>query len=168
VPDTGQPTGALTLTVPDEASVNMGTPRTQGDRLRFDADMPPVTITDTRSDTQAGAGGWEVTGEADDFTTDDGTPPPTPGGDETFGAEHLGWLPWADSGGRMGVEPGPIVNGVLRGGPGLAEPATLVSATSAGRTGSATAGAHLILEVPTDTAPGAYHSSIHLSLFPVD
>jgi hypothetical protein len=56
----------------------------------------------------------------------------------------------------------------MRGGPGLADPATLVSATNEGRYGSATAGAHLLLEVPLDTPPGAYESTLTLSLFPVD
>jgi hypothetical protein len=160
IPDTpGQPPGALTMSVAEFGdAVDLGTPRTVVDRHRFDGELPTVTVTDTRNDSQAGGGGWTVTGRAAAFTA----------GAETFSAAHLGWIPWADAGGRAGVTAGPRVDGVLRGGPGLAVPQTLVSATGAGRRGAAVAGAHLFLEVPLTTPPGDYRSTISLSLFPED
>jgi beta-glucosidase len=128
------------------------------DRWRFDGDLPTIAVTDTRSQTQAADGGWSVTGRAADFVS----------GNDSFGAEHLGWIPWTTASGRPGVTAGPEVKGVMRGGPGLADPATLVSATAAGRYGSATAGAHLLLEVPLNTTPGDYRSVVTLTLFPED
>lgn len=159
IPDTSQNPGALTLRIEDFGdTVDLGTAKTQSDRLRFDGDLPPVVVTDTRNDTQAGDSGWTVSGHATDFTTET----------DEFSASYLGWLPWTTADGRPGVEPGPRVDGTLRSGPGLADPATLVSATAEGRRGAATAGAHLLLEVPLDTPPGDYRSTISLSLFPVD
>ena len=150
--------GSLTLTVPEDASVDMGAPTTNADRLRFDGELPPVTVTDTRNDEQASDGGWTVTGRAANFVS----------GRNQFSSAYLGWIPWADAEGRAGVTAGPTVQGQTRGGPGLAQPATLVSATNEGRSGSATAGAHLLLEVPRTTPAGDYRSTISLSLFAED
>lgn len=159
IPDRSNEPGQLTLRIEAPGSVDLGVGRKQSDRIRFDGDLPPVVVTDSRNDSQAADGGWSVTGRAAPFVAED---------DEQFGAEHLGWEPWTTADERPGVTAGPQVHGVLRGGPGLAEPATLVSATSEGRRGAATAGAHLLLEIPLDTPPGLYESSISLSLFAVD
>lgn len=159
MPDIAGEPGSLTLTIHEFGdSVDLGPARRQVDRLRWDGDLPTVAVTDTRNDEQAGGSGWSVSGIAEDFTSDD----------DTFSAAYLGWLPWTTADDRPGVDAGPRVWGQMRGGPGLAEPQTLVSATNEGRRGSATAGAHLVLETPLDTPPGDYRSSIHLTLFPVD
>ena len=158
VPDTSTQPGSLTLRIEAPGSVDLGTARTQQDRLRFDGDLPPVVVTDSRNNAQASGGGWSVTGRAAPFVSDD----------DEFSSSYLGWEPWTTADDRPGVTAGPQVHGELRGGPGLVDPATLVSATNAGRRGAATAGAHLLLEVPLDTPPGEYRSSISLSLFAID
>lgn len=156
VPDLSDEPGSLTLTIGDGV-VDLGTARRQVDRLRWDGDLPVVRVTDTRLRSQAGNGGWSVSGVASDFVSDN----------NTFSSSHLGWLPWTTAK-RPGVSAGPRVDGVMRGGPGLAEPATLVSATGRGRRGTASAGAHLLMEVPLDTPAGDYEASLTLTLFPVD
>ena len=155
----GEP-GSLTLTIREFGdAVDLGEgERTQEGYYRFDGDLPSVVVTDTRNDNQAGDTGWSVSGVANDFVNNG----------DSFDAGHLGWIPWTTAQDRPGVEPGPRVNPIARNGPGLAEPQTLVSATSEGRLGAATAGAHLFMLVPMDTAPGDYRSAINLSLFPVD
>src|SRR5690625_4616014 len=155
----GEP-GSLTLTIREFGdAVDLGEgERTQEGYYRFDGDLPSVVVTDTRNDNQAGDTGWSVSGVANDFVNNG----------DSFDAGHLGWIPWTTAQDRPGVEPGPRVNPIARNGPGLAEPQTLVSATSEGRLGAATAGAHLFMLVPLDTAPGDYRSAINLSLFPVD
>lgn len=159
VPDFASEPGSLTLTIHEFGdSVDLGVGRRQVDRVRWDGDLPTVAVTDTRNDEQAGDSGWTVSGVAEDFTSDE----------DSFSAAYLGWLPWTTADDRPGVDAGPRIWGQMRGGPGLAEPQTLVSATSEGRSGAATAGAHLVLEVPLDTPPGEYRSAINLTLFPVD
>src|SRR5690625_2742618 len=155
----GEP-GSLTLTIREFGdAVDLGEgERTQEGYYRFDGDLPSVVVTDTRNDNQAGDTGWSVSGVANDFVNNG----------DSFDAGHLGWIPWTTAQDRPGVEPGPRVNPIARNGPGMAEPQTLVSATSEGRLGAATAGAHLFMLVPMDTAPGDYRSAINLSLFPVD
>ena len=155
----GEP-GSLTLTIREFGdSVDLGEGRrTQEGYYRFDGDLPSVVVIDSRNNDQAGDTGWSVSGVANDFVNNG----------DSFDAGHLGWIPWTTAEDRPGVDPGPRVNPIARNGPGLAEPQTLVSATSEGRLGAATAGAHLFMLVPLDTAPGDYRSAINLTLFPVD
>jgi hypothetical protein len=158
LPELGGPEGALTLSVADVGSgVTLTGPTNVGDRLRFDGALPKITVTDTRNDTQAADSGWSVAGRASDFVAQDAQ----------FSAGHLGWAPWADDL-REGVQLGDPVRGVLRGGPGLANPATLVSAPSGARLGVAEVNTDLRLEVPVDTPDGSYTSQVTVSLFPVD
>jgi hypothetical protein len=158
LPELGGPEGALTLSVADfGAGVALTGPTNVGDRLRFDGALPRITVTDTRNATQAGDSGWSVAGRASDFVADD----------SPLSADHLGWTPWADAL-RDGVTLGAPVDGVLRGGPGLSTPATLVSAPSSSRLGVAEVDADLRLEVPVDTPDGTYVSQVTVSLFPVD
>ncbi|WP_448059705.1 nucleoside hydrolase-like domain-containing protein [Cellulomonas hominis] len=158
LPELGGPEGALTLSVADfGAGLVLTGPTNVGDRLRFDGALPAVTVTDTRNATQAGSSGWSVVGRATAFTSTDAE----------FSSAHLGWTPWATAL-RDGVTLGVPVNGTLRGGPGLATPATLVSAPPASRLGIATTQADLRLEVPVDTPEGVYRSQVTVSLFPVD
>jgi alkaline phosphatase len=158
IPDVTEQPGSLTLRIGEYSGLVQLAYTKNFDRHRFDGDLPTVVVTDARSNTQAGDSGWSVAGHASDFTSTD----------NEFGAQYLGWLPWTTAENRPGVDAGPRVDGQMRGGPGLADPATLVSATNEGRYGSATAGAHLLLEVPLDTPPGAYQSTLTLTLFPVD
>lgn len=158
IPELGGPEGALTLSVANYGDgVVLTGPTNVGDRLRFDGTLPQVTVTDTRNATQAGDSGWTVSGRATDFTS----------GTAELDAAHLGWTPWADSL-RDGVILGGTVNGILRGGPGLAAAATLATAPNEARLGIAAVRADLLLEAPVDTPEGTYESRLKVSLFPVD
>jgi len=150
--------GALTLTVADHGDgVELAGGQNLGDRLRYTADLPEITVTDSRTQAQAGDGGWAVTGRSSRFVN----------GATRIGADHLGWTP-ALVQPRPGVAPGAPVQATLSGGPGLASPASLATATSAGRFGQATMTAGLSWEVPVDTPPGDYAADLTVSLFPVD
>ena len=150
--------GALTLTVADFGdTVELSAPENAGDRLRLVGELPQVTVSDSRNATQAGDGGWAVSGQADAFTSSG----------QTLSAAHLGWTPRLVAQ-KAGVRAGAAVATVLDGGPGLATPSPLVSATAEGRWGSATVAADLRLEVPVDTQPGTYTGMVTVTLFPVD
>jgi len=150
--------GALALTVADFGdAVELSAPVNAGDRLRLTGELPQVTVTDSRTATQAGSGGWAVSGQADAFTSSARTVPAT----------HFGWTPQVLTP-RPGLSAGPAVATVLDGGPGLATPSRLASANAEGRWGSATLGAALRLEVPVDTQPGTYTGMLTVTLFPVD
>jgi len=150
--------GALALSVADFGdAVTLSEPENLGDRLRLTGELPEVTVTDSRNSEQAGDGGWAVSGQADAFTSSGSTLPAT----------HLGWTPQVLTP-KPGLSAGPVVTTVLDGGPGLATPSRLASATSEGRWGTAKLGAALTLEVPVDTRPGTYTGMLTVSLFPVD
>jgi O-glycosyl hydrolase len=150
--------GTLSMTVADFGDgVELAAAANAGDRLRFVGDLPAVTVTDSRNGDQAGSGGWQVSGQSSDLTS--GTVP--------LGAEHLGWTPGVLTP-RTGLTAGETVPTVLDGGPGLADPASLASADTEGRFGSADLTAELLLEVPVDTPPGTYRGTVTVSLFPVD
>lgn len=150
--------GFLTMTVAEYGErVDLGQGVNLGDRLRFEAALPIVTVTDSRNAEQAGEGGWALTGQSSDFVN----------GSETITANHLGWTPSLTAP-RAGQSAGSAVATVLDGGPGLAVPASLATADSTGRTGSTAVGASLRLDAPVDAAPGQYDATLAVSLFPVD
>lgn len=150
--------GSLALSIADFGDgVVLSAADNAGDRLRFEGQLPAVTVTDSRNGSQAGAGGWAVAGQSSTFT----------GGGIDLGAEHLGWTPQVLTP-RPGVVAGPRVDTTIDGGPGLSAPATLARANSAGRMGSADLTAGLFLEVPVDTPPGTYIGTVTVSLFPID
>ena len=150
--------GALSMTVADFGdAVALSAPENAGDRLRLTGQLPQVTVSDSRTAAQAGAGGWAVSGQADAFMS----------AGQTLPATHLGWTPKVLTP-KAGVTAGAPVATVLDGGPGLATPARLASANAQGRYGSAALGADLRLEVPVDTQPGTYTGMLTVTLFPVD
>lgn len=158
VPQAGEVEGSLTMSVADFGEgVALGGGANVGDRLRFGGALPTVSVTDSRSNAQAGAGGWTVSGQAADLST----------GSQVLRAQHLGWTPGLLTT-RPGVTPGSPVATVLGGGEGLSTPATLATATSDGRLGTTDLTAELNLEVPVDTRAGEYAGSLTVSLFPVD
>ncbi len=158
VPEQGEQDGSLALTIADFGDgVRLDGGANVGDRLRFSGALPTVTVTDSRTDTQVGDGGWTVSGQSSDLTA----------GSQVLRAQNLGWTPGVLSG-RDGVAPGSSVATALAGGPGLATPATLATATSAGRSGSTDVTADLTLETPVDTRAGEYAGTLTVSLFPVD
>ncbi|WJL96843.1 glycoside hydrolase [Microbacterium sp. ET2] len=157
VPGPGEP-GSLSLTVADfGAGVVLSPGENAGDRIRFEGELPVVTVTDSRSEDQAGAGGWAVSGQSSDFTA----------GGETLGAEHLQWTPEVLTP-RPGVSAGDAVATVMSGGPGLADPQRLGDAAPEGRFGSTQLGADLALEAPVDTPAGTYEGVLTVTLFPED
>lgn len=157
--DPGEPgTGSLRLTVTSDAPVVLQQQPDQGDRLAFAGELPVVRVTDNRSDEQAAGGGWALSGRAGDFTA--------PGGGG-FGAGHLGWTPRLPAP-KPGLDAGAAVAGLLDDGPGLAAAASLATADAEARTGTTDVTAGLALAVPVDTAPGAYSSTLTVSLFPTD
>jgi len=131
----------------------------------FRGTLPTVTVTDTRSPDDIPEGAyWYVVGSATDFVGAEGQDP--------IGAEHLGWEPSLIDGGESGlVGEGDRVDTVLDAGPnnvGLVDQELLAIAWESGQVASEgqwTATADLFLRTPATVAPGAYTSSITLSLF---
>jgi hypothetical protein len=156
VPEDAQ--GVLALTIADYGDhVTLDKASNGGDRLRFTGTLPKVTVSDSRNAAQAAGGGWAVSGQASAFASRAAK----------LSAEHFGWTPQVLSA-RTGLTAGGAVATSLDGGPGLAQPATLATATSAGRLGSADLGAGLVLDAPVDTPAGTYRGTLTVSLFPVD
>ena len=149
----GSPTaGALTLSIPENASVNMGEATNAGDRWTYSSAMPTIRVTDTRN----AAAGWELSGSASDLASEAGD----------LSASYLGWVPRV-LGGSTAAN-GEVALGEMRGGSGLIEPALLASADDHARFGSTDVVADLALDVPADTDAGEYAGAINVSLFPVD
>jgi alkaline phosphatase len=114
------------------------------------AALPAVTIRDTRTDVQAQAGGWSVSGRAKDFSV----------GNRVIGSDLLTWAPAIQR----------SANGASAGtaGAALKAPAILAEADQANRLGETVVGASLTLSPPSDVDYGRYGSEITLSLFAKD
>lgn len=150
--------GALALTVDDfGAGVELSGGDLAGDRIRFDGQLPGVTVTDSRNPDQAGDGGWAVTGQSSAFVN----------GAAEYGGNHLGWTPKLLAP-KDGIAVGPSLATALSSGSGLGDPASLGKALPEGRYGQTGLGADLRLELPVDALSGTYSASLTLSLFPVD
>ncbi|WP_265521571.1 alkaline phosphatase [Oerskovia flava] len=158
VPQAGTVEGSLTMSVADFGDgVELTGGANVGDRLRFTGSLPTVSVSDSRSNAQAGQGGWAVSGQAGDLTA----------GPRVLHADRLGWTPGVLTA-KPGVSAGEKVATSLGGGSGLAAPAALATATSDGRLGTTDLTADLALEVPVDTQAGEYEGALTVSLFPVD
>ncbi|MFK4762533.1 alpha/beta hydrolase-fold protein [Microbacterium sp. ZW T5_45] len=150
--------GVLALSVADFGDgVSMSAPENLGDRLRLTAELPEVSVADSRTAQQAGLGGWTVAAQAQAFVS----------GGQRIDADHLGWSPRVLTP-RPGLVAGDELATALDGGLGLGTSGELATATAEGRFGSATLGADLRLDVPVGTQPGSYTSVLSISLFPVD
>ncbi len=156
VPEIGEAEGNLTLTVADGV-VALDGGKNIGDRLRFLGQLPTVSVTDSRSNAVAGTGGWTVSGQATDLSSQG----------QTIRAQHLGWTP-STAAAKPGVTLGSPVRTVMGEGTGLGAPATLATASTDGRLGTTDLGAEIGLEVPVDTRAGEYTGALSVSLFPVD
>lgn len=144
--------GALTLSVA-AGSVTLGDAVDNGDRWTLRGALPTVSVTDTRPE----AAGWTASGQGATLVS----------GANAVTAQHLGWTP-AVADAREGVTAGPVRVGVLKGGAGLASPATLAQASGDGRVGTAQLGADVELQVPRTTAAGTYTGALTVSVFPTD
>lgn len=149
--------GTLSMTVAGSASTLVESGSTAVQR-RFLGSLPTVTVADTRDAAPGTAvAGWYVLASASDFTAATGP---------AIGAAHLGWTPeLADAAGDA-VSAGPRVDGLLDGGSGV-DDAVLLSAAddSPATSGSWSATAALVLATEPTVAPGAYRSTLTLSLF---
>ena len=154
----GEP-GALTLTVPANATVNLAGQRDTGNtRVTATAPLPTLTVGDTRRDDLLM--GWEVNVQASDFTGTAGT----------IGAKYLGWAPGLpvmtkDPGAPLAVQAGPPVGSFLddSASGGLGTSQLLAKSTTAGR-GTTALDATLNLAVPGTTAEGSYTSTVTVTL----
>ena len=154
--------GALSLTVENTETALSETGSTAEYR-QFIGALPKVTVTDTRTEVPSGVF-WYVTGQASDFMATASQSPITP--------DHLGWSPALVTTGNGEVAAGDEVKTSLDESPnnvGLIGEELLAlsldSASSTAASGQWTAGASLVLKTPVDVAPGAYTSSLTLSLF---
>jgi|GEM_PF-842041 len=146
--------GSLALTVAYfGAGVDLGDSTRVGDALRYTAQLPKISVTDTRRDDR----GWSVTGQSSDFTS----------GAHGFTGDHLGWTPSLLKG-ETGVTAGASVAGTLAGGPGLAIPAYLAQAGEDSVRGTTVVGAELELLLPAETETGRYAGTLTVSLFAED
>ncbi|HEY1105817.1 MAG TPA: hypothetical protein VGE78_06685 [Agromyces sp.] len=156
--------GALSLTV-DSSATSLAETGSTAEFRQFTGTLPNVTVTDTRTDVPEGVF-WYVTGQASSFVGAAGQPDIT--------ADHLGWSPaLVDPANGDDVVEGPAVDTSLDPtGPnnvGLVGEEllalNLTDSQSAATTGQWTANADLVLKTPVDVAPGAYTSTLTLSLF---
>lgn len=158
--------GSLSMSVAGTSSslaeVASGDPEVR----RFDGALPEVTVTDTREAADIGADRWwYVVGQATDFAGDSGQP--------AIGAGNLGWAPQVlDDGDGMIIE-GDQVDTVVDEGSnavGLVGQELLYAAFDSATLADAEASswsatASLFLKTAADVAPGAYSSTVTLSLF---
>ncbi len=124
-----------------------------GDKWESVAALRPVRVTDTRP----GKPGWNATGRVPaGFTSASGG----------FLATHLGWTPQILSQApNQSVTAGPAVVPLLSGGTtGLSASCVLASAAAGAGRGTASLGANLTLQVPTETAGGSYRATLVLTI----
>lgn len=154
--------GALSLTVAGTETTLAETGSTATYR-QFTGALPNVTVTDTREAVPTGVY-WYVTGQASDFAGAAGQPSITP--------DHLGWAPNVVTANDGEVSAGDTVGTSIDGGAngvGLVGQELLALALDSSEahaaSGQWTANANLVLKTPVDVAPGAYTSTLTLSLF---
>lgn len=126
-------------------AVSLGTATQAGSTFTASGALNTIAVTDTRAG-GSGAYSWSISGSASDFVSSDGS----------FSAGYLGWTPSVSAAGA-GVTAGTPVTSTLSGGAGLGSSATLASSTAAA---SASVDAALSLVIPSDTAAGAYTSTL--------
>lgn len=122
-----------------------------GARWETAGELRPTTVTDTR----AAEAGWAASARVSDFDSAGGT----------LTGDHLGWAPRVrQRGPNVDATPGPDVDGVLDGGPGLGQPATLASAPAGASRGTTSLGADLRLDAPTTIEAGTYTTLLTLTV----
>jgi hypothetical protein len=158
------PVGALTLSVAANSTTLTEVDSGDENIRQFDGDLPEVTVTDDREEVPAGVF-WYVTGQASDFAG--------PGG-ASITAGHLGWTPKLITEGNGEVAEGGEVGTVLdpqsdpnNVGIGTGEDllALALDSGEAAVVGEWKAGADLFLKTPKTVTPGAYTSTLTLTLW---
>ncbi|WP_285136840.1 hypothetical protein [Microbacterium sp. lyk4-40-TSB-66] len=158
--------GSLSLTVAGTSATLTESASGDADVRQFDGALPTVTVTDTRDVDDIPANhAWYVVGQASAFTS--------PGG-ATISPDHLGWTPRVVDGGDTGLvaEGEPVGTSEDTGADavGLVDQELLyltVDSTDVRADGESswTADAALVLKTGSDVTPGAYSSTLTLSLF---
>ncbi|UNX56120.1 hypothetical protein MF406_07905 [Georgenia sp. TF02-10] len=161
IEDTDQ--GVLAMSVAGTAAALTENGST-GTVRQFTGALPTVTVTDTRTAEEIPDGAfWWVEGTASSFVGE--------AGQAEIGAQNLGWSPSVVDDGSGAVAVGPDVAPALEvaeapNNVGLVGRELLAMAlTSEEAVGSWEASADLRLQVPADVEPGAYTSTLTLSLF---
>jgi hypothetical protein len=166
--------GALSISVADDTVVLVEDVANADPGQRwFAADLPAVTVRDTRDPADVPAGvGWYVLGQATDFAAATSGQPAIP-------VDQLGWTPFLidgdyDDDGQDEVGEGDPVGSALDSPPGT-NSAGLVGQeqfayaagydSAAAGPGEWSASARLLLKTLKTVAPGAYTSTLTLSLF---
>ncbi len=153
------PSGMLTLSVPDGATVPLDGARDSANtKVTATGTLPQITVNDTRND--ATLSQWEVNVQASDFTGSAGT----------IAAKYLGWTPGTpsitpDPGSPLQVQAGTEVPSFLENPAslGLGSSQTLARTTTNGR-GSTAIGGQLSLAIPGSALQGSYTSTLTVTL----
>lgn len=157
--------GVLAMTVAGDSTTLTESGSTATVR-QFTGNLPTVTVTDTRvfPDRIDPGAFWYVLGSSTDLAGDAAQP--------DIPAGHLGWAPALAAGTDPGeVSAGDQVDTVMDTGPdavGLVDQELLAIAASSADinpTGSWSVNAALFLKTPITVEPGAYQSTLTLSLF---
>lgn len=158
--------GSLSLTVAGTSATLTEGLSGDPEVRQFDGQLPTVTVTDTRDVADIPADHfWYVVGQASAFTG--------PGG-ASISADHFGWTPRLVGGGGEGLvaEGDPVDTSKDTGedAVGLVDQELLYTALDSaavkeGGETSWTAAAALVLKTDTNVVPGAYTSTLTLSLF---
>jgi hypothetical protein len=151
--------GSLTLVVPAGANVALSGSRDSGNtRVTATADLPAITVDDTRRDDLVTA--WQVNVQASDFSGPAGS----------LSAKYLGWSPAAPSvtpelGSALGAQAGPAVSSALdaASSTGLGTSRLLGGSIASGR-GGTSLGATLGLAVQSSTPEGSYSCVLTVTL----
>lgn len=163
-----EPVGALTMAVAADSATLTEAPSGNENIRQFNGTLPTVTVTDDRAEVPADVY-WYVTGQASDFTGPAGA---------TISSGNLGWAPkllTAEGDGEVAEgETVPTVldastnpttpnNVGLQGEELLALVAT--DSQDASTVGEWSANADLFLKTPKSVTPGAYTSTLTLTLW---
>ncbi|WP_298040254.1 glycerophosphodiester phosphodiesterase family protein [uncultured Microbacterium sp.] len=150
IPEAVQPSGEFTWRFSSQDVVSFGEATALGDSFVASGALNEIEITDTRSNPSSP---WSLSGRAADFIS----------GDESFGADALGWAPRLVSEGAGAIAGDAVEAGV---GSGLTEGAVLVSAAGDEFKGLETAvvSADLALRLPVGQAAGAYTSTLTVTV----
>jgi hypothetical protein len=141
----GAATEEFTMTIPANPGINM-TAGPVAANFAFTAALNPITIKDTRSSKPA----WSASGQVANFTPNN------------VNGKYLGWTPKVISAGAGAVAGAAVPSGITTGN-GLRTSSVLASAPAGHAIGAASVGADLVLNLPLDTPPGSYTTTLTIT-----